>query len=429
MSEPPRPDPLAATVAAASASVARPSGRLSGFDAMRVRAYQWYILCAALQQAAESMKMLANGWFAFELTGSTAILGLTIFAQAVPQTFLSFFGGVVSDRFPRHRVWQVCNVAALILPLWISAFIFMDLITWHALVAQSFLFGIVLAFRAPARQGIMTEVVGRDKIMSAVSINQMMMNVLQFVGPAGAGFLIDILGIDWAYMIMAVFYVLAILALMPMKYERRNVSLQSRNRGSIMENMKDGFRYVGRTPDVRVVLGLTLVGGIFAMPYNQMLPAFGKTILDTSPSMLGILQSFTAVGAFAGSMTVTLLRPRMRGALFIQTTCLTGVVLTAFVLSNSFALSCIIIVAVGFGQSIRQNMGSTLIQTYTEDAYLGRVLSLNFAQNGLSSMAVFVVAIIAELVGVRYAVLGTAVLLFATGLIWWIFAERLRRLS
>ena len=373
--------------------------------------------------------MLANGWFAFELTGSTAILGLTIFAQAVPQTFLSFFGGVVSDRFPRHRVWQVCNVAALILPLWISVFIFMDLITWYALVAQSFLFGIVLAFRAPARQGIMTEVVGRDKIMSAVSINQMVMNVLQFVGPAGAGFLIDILGIDWAYMIMAVFYVLAILALMPMKYERRNVSLQSRSRGSIMDNMKDGFRYVGRTPDVRVVLGLTLVGGIFAMPYNQMLPAFGKTILDTSPSMLGILQSFTAVGAFAGSMAVTLLRPTMRGALFIQTTCLTGVVLTAFVLSNNFTLSCIIIVAVGFGQSIRQNMGSTLIQTYTEDAYLGRVLSLNFAQNGLSSMAVFAVAIIAELVGVRYAVLGTAVLLFATGLIWWIFAERLRRLS
>jgi len=375
------------------------------------------------------MKTLANGWYAFELTGSTAILGLTLLAQAIPQTFLSFFGGVVSDRFPRHRVWQVSNVAALILPLWISAFIFMDLITWHALVVQSFLFGIVLAFRAPARQGIMTEVVARDKIMSAVSINQLMMNMFQFVGPAVAGFLIDIFGIEWAYMVMAAFYLLAIFSLMPIKYERRNVSLQSRNRGSLFDSIKDGLRYVRRTPDVRVVLGLTLISGLFAMPYQQILPAFGKTVLDTSPSMLGILQSFTAVGALSGSMAVTLLRPKARGALFIQATWFMGIALVVFVLSSSFALSCAIIVAVGLGQAVRQNMASTLIQTYTEDAYLGRVLSLNFAQNGLSSMAVFVVAIIAEAAGVQTALLGTAVLLIVAGLTWRVFSPRLQQLA
>jgi MFS family permease len=258
---------------------------------LKVRAYQWYALCALLQQAAEGMKQLANPWFAFELTGSTAVLGIVLVAQAIPQTFLAFFGGVVSDRYPRQRVWQVCNVLALALPLGMSALIFLDLINWYALVAQSFFFGIVLAFRAPARQGIMTEVVGRDLIMSAVSINQMIGNIMTFVGPASAGFLIELFGIEWAYMVMAIFYVFAILSLMPIKYQRRNTSLATNRSVSFRDNIREGIRYVRRTPDVRVVLGLILVGGAFAMPYQQLLPAFGKTILHTTPSMLGTMRA------------------------------------------------------------------------------------------------------------------------------------------
>ena len=405
-----------------------PKGRLSGFDALKVPAYRWYALCAGLQGGAESMKMLANGWFAFELTGSTAILGLTVLAQAIPQTLLSFFGGVVSDRFPRHRVWQVCNVAALALPLWMAMAIFLHIITWHYLVAQSFLFGFVLAFRAPARQGIMTEVVSRDRIMSAVSINQTVTNVLQFAGPAVAGFLIAWAGIQWAYMTISIFYFLAILSLIPMKYERRNVSLKKGSRGSFVDNIRDGLKYVGRTPDVRAVLGLTLVAGTFAMPYQQMLPAFGKTILHTTPAKLGILSSITGIGALTGSMGVALLRPKGRGSLLVRTTLATGLILSAFCLSRDFILSAAIVFFVGIGQAVRQNMSSTLIQTYTEDAFLGRVLSVQFTQGGLSSLAGFGVALGAEAIGVQYAILITSVLLAAVGAIWWASSQRLRRL-
>ncbi|MDO8751055.1 MAG: MFS transporter [Dehalococcoidia bacterium] len=418
-----------ATAAAEPPIAPASNGRLAGFDALKVPAYQWYSACVGLQQAAESMKTLANGWFAFELTGSTAILGLTLLAQAIPQTLLSFFGGVISDRFPRHRVWQVCNFAALMLPLWMAASIFLGVITWQYLVIQSFLFGIVVSFRAPARQGIMTEVVGRESIMSAVSLNQMISNILQFVGPAAAGFLIGWAGIQWTYLAMAAFYVFAILSLMPMKYERRNTSLKKGSRGSVFENIKDGLKYVGHTPDVRAVMGLTLLAGMFAMPYNQLLPAFGKTVLHTTPAMLGLLSSLAGIGALTGSLGITLIRPKVRGALLIPVVFFTGVGLVAFCLSNSYVLSGAIVLVVGIGQALRQTVASALIQTYTENTYLGRVLSINFTQNGLSTTASFAVAIGAQAIGIRYAVLTTSLLLMGVGALYWVFSRRLRRLA
>ena len=376
------------------------------------------------------MKQLANGWFAFELTGSTAILGLTLLAQAIPQTVLSFAGGVVSDRFPRQRVWQVCNVLALVIPVVMAALIYLDRMNWQILVVQSFFFGIILAFRAPARQGIMTEVVGRDKIMSAVSLNQTIMNILQFVGPGMAGFIIHWAGIQWTYMTMVIFYILAILSLMPIKYQRRNISLkQGAARGSFFDNFKDGLRYVGRTPDVKVVLGLTLMAGAFAMPFSQLMPAFGKTVLGTTPATLGVLSSFIGLGALAGSMGITFIRPEVRGGFFIQTTFFTGIGIMAFCLSKSFALSCGLVAIVGVGQALRQTMASTLMQTYTEDAYLGRVISINMAQNGLSSMASFGVALGAQLIGVQYAMLITALMLTVVGGAYWMLSHRLRRLA
>ena len=74
-------------------------------------------------------------------------------------------------------------------------------------------------------------------------------------------------------------------------------------------------------------------------------------------------------------------------------------------------------------------MASTLIQTHTEDAYLGRVVSINITQMGLSSLASFGVALGAEAIGVRYAVLITAVLLAAVGALYWVFSRRLRQLA
>ena len=401
--------------------------RFQGFAALKVRAFQYYIVSSGFMQAAENMQTLANGWYAFHLTGSTAILGLTLLAQAIPQTLLSFAGGVMSDRFPRRTIWMVCLVLSAMLSFWIGISVILDTIIWQDLVIRSFFFGIIFAFRMPAKMGIISELVGRDRIMSAVSLNQALTNVMQFAGPAASGFLIALMGIEWAYMIVTGFFFLSLVVLLPMRYERKNTAIKKQ--GSFIGNVKDGWDYVRGTPNIAAVLGIGVLATAFAQPYTQLLPAFADVVLKVGPAQLGLLSSLSGIGALGGSLGITLLRPKMRGLLLIRVAFFTGIGVVAFCLTGSFVFSGIMVLLLGVAQALRGNLQQILLQTYTADGYLGRVLSIQLTQAGLTSLTAFAVALAAEAVGVQRALTGTGILLTVVGGAYYLFSRRLRQLA
>lgn len=401
---------------------------LSGFEALKIRGFQWFAVSTSLQMGAENMQTLANGWFAYQLTGSAAILGLTLLAQAIPQILLSVVGGAVSDRLPRRTVWMVCVILSGVLSFWIALSIILKTITWHDLVIRAFLFGCIVAFRMPARQGTIGDVVGRDRLMSAVSINQGLMNIMQFVGPAVSGFIIGFLGIQWAYLVVTGFFAVSALCLFFMPYQRRNLIKKGMG-GTLFANMKDGLKYAVRTPDIAAVLGLTLLGTMCALPYTSLLPAFAKDVLKIGPTKLGLLSSLSGIGALCGSTAITMGRPRARGLLFTRAVLFTGIGLVAFCLTSNYLLSCFFVFIVGIGQSLRMTLSSTLLQTYSDEAFIGRVLSIQLTQNGLTSLSSFFVALYAQAIGVQWAIMTTSVLLVITGALYYFFAARLRRLA
>lgn len=422
--------PAGEPVQTAAAVAEKPSGSRSpfgGFSALSLRAYQFYVVSITLQGMAENMQMLANGWYAYQLTGSTAVLGLTLLAQAIPQILFSFVGGVVSDRFSRRTVWMVTVVLTGMLALWLGISVLFGTIIWEDLVIRAFLFGCILAFRMPARQGLMNDIAGREHIMSAVSLQTMAENVMQFAGPATAGFLIAGLGIGSAYFIITAFYVVAALCQFFIQVPKKPVSTAKRE--SMLTSAKEGFKYIRRTPNVGAVLVFTLAASALATPYQQLLPAYAKQVLALGPAQLGILTSLTGVGALIGSVSMTIIRPKTRGPLFIKLAFFWGAVLVAFCATNSFQIAGAIALAIGAGQACALTLGLGLLNTYTESGYLGRVLSIRLTQNGLSTLSGFIVALGAEVVGVRWAIMFTSGMLVMVGAGYWVFSRRLRTLA
>jgi MFS family permease len=377
---------------------------------------------------AMNMQMMANGWFAYHLTGSPAILGATLLASAVPQTSLSFVGGVVSDRVPRRLLMMAVFTTNALLSLWIALFAQMGIITWHHLVIRAFFFGCTMPFLMPSRQGIIGELVGRERLMSAISVNQSLQNIMQFTGPAIAGFLIAWVSIHGAYYVIGGCFIMAALAMVPVKYQRRQMPRKA-GVAAFFGDIRDGLRYIGGNRNVFLVLLMTLVAVSFAMPYNSLLPAFGTDILKIGPDKLGILTSLGGAGALMGSLSIAFIGARHRGQMIIGAAFLTGVGLIAFCISESFALSSVIVLAVGAGQAMRMTLSSALLQTYTEDAYIGRVLSVQMMEMGLISLSGFFVALYAEAVGVRNALLTTSVLLVLTAAAFHVLSPRMRRLQ
>jgi len=121
-----------------------------------------------------------------------------------------------------------------------------------------------------------------------------------------------------------------------------------------------------------------------------------------------VLQSIQGVGALAGALLVASAPARGRGKLLVAAGTAIGIGLVAFALSTNFWLTLPVMIFIGMGQASRMAIGQTLIQTYTDPEYRGRVMSVWFMQFALVQFGTFLVGMLAEFVGPQIAIGGLA---------------------
>ncbi|MDA1096914.1 MAG: MFS transporter, partial [Chloroflexi bacterium] len=242
---PPHDGPPQAAVGVADG---RPQGgrgfSLKTFESLKIRNYRYYFGSNFFQMACMNMQMLATGWFMYILTGSSALLGLTMLANAIPQLVLSPFGGSIADRIPKKFTILVGLIASSALALWIAGSVSFGVITWHYLVVSSFIQGGIMALIMPSRQSFIAELVGRENLMNAVALNSATMNVTQLSAPAVAGFMVAWTGIEGVYYLMAGLYGLAFLSLLPTRAIARPSNQLAHSRQGVFADIKDGLVYV-----------------------------------------------------------------------------------------------------------------------------------------------------------------------------------------
>ncbi|MBI4236406.1 MAG: MFS transporter [Chloroflexi bacterium] len=401
---------------------------LRTFRSLKLVNFRYYMASSLFQMAAMNMQTMASGWFMYKLTGSAALLGVTMLANAIPQLLLSLAGGIIADRASKKAVLLLGLVASSLIVLWIAISTSLGIITWHYLVVSSFLQGTVMAMMMPARQAMVPELVGRDNLMNAVALNMAGMNMNRLGAPALAGFIIAGAGVEGVYYLMAALYLTAAVLALPLRQAATGIA-QGWTRRNVLGDLKDGLTYIRDNRNVAAILVFTLLGVVLSMPYVALLPVFAESVLRVGPQGLGLLMSASGLGAVIGSFYIASRGSKGRGMLYIHTVLLTGVALLAFSASGSYALSLVILVAVGLGQAGRMALNNILLQSYTEDAYLGRVMSLSMMEWGVTSLGSFVVALIAQVVGVQWAVGGTSALLVMTALYYYAFSPRIRRLD
>ena len=216
--------------------------------------------------------------------------------------------------------------------------------------------------------------------------------------------------------------------MVPVRYSSRTMAGKGGVKG-FLANVPEGLRYVQGNREVFILLLFIFATTSLAMPYTQLLPVFTTDVPRVGPEKLGILSSLSGVGALAGSLAVSWIGEGRRGLIFIQSAFFTGIALIAFTLTTSYVASAAIVLVAGAGQAIRMTMSSGLVQAYTEDRFVGRVLSIQMMQNGLTSVGGFGVALFAELIGVQFAIGLTAIGLVVTAIAFWVCSPRLRKLA
>ncbi|MDO8687751.1 MAG: MFS transporter [Dehalococcoidales bacterium] len=404
---------------------------LKTFESLKNSAYRFYFLGMVGHWGSMNMHMVTRSLLVYRLTGSAALLGFMALANAIPQVTLSFFGGAIADRVPKKRVVQAGQIGLAVVAVSVAILLTTGYISpqhpgsWWVLIVDAVIQGTIMAFMMPARQALIPEIVGREQVMNAVALNSLGMGTLRFLAPAAAGFLIDTIGFEAVYYTKTGLYLSAVFftSFIP------TTSTTTVRGGSMLADIQGGLQYMWREPAILAVLTLTLVTVVLSMPYMMLMPIFTEDILKVGATGLGVLMSLSGVGAMAGSLVLASLPNKRRGVMLLASSLVLGLGLAVFAFSGSWPLSLGLMVFIGLGQAGRQTLGSTLLQSYTDAAYLGRVMSINMMDMGLSSLGTFFAGLLAENIGAQWAIGGFAMVLVLLMILTLIFIPRIRKLD
>ena len=412
-------------------------------------AFRWYLTAMIGNWSAMQMQMIARGILTYQLTGSYAALGFVELANTFPRLIFALTGGVVADRVNRRVITQVGQMVSAVVAIAVAALLVAGLLQFWHLVVATLIQGIANSFALPARQALIPEIVGMERLTNALALNVSMMSTLRLVAPALAGFLIAFTGAASVYFLMGGLYVLATVVMFRITAANGAetsgrvdaegaVGRGSRRRaaGSMKQGLADikaALAYLWTIPVLRTLLILDMFIGMLTFPYQRLLPGFVTEILaqteDEAAIRMGILLTITGLGALSGSLFVASLPDRRRGILAIGSVALFAFALLAFANSTVFFVSIGIVFIMGIGQSMRQSLNNILIQSHTSNQYRGRISSIMLFEDGIESLGIFGIALLAAAFGAQFALSATALMMLGLALVMWVFIPSYRRLQ
>ena len=408
----------------------RRAGELRTFESLGDRNFRWFFISTLGQFGGIQTQMLAMGFIVYELTGSPGRLGLVALVNAIPSLAFSLYGGMLADRLPRRLVLQVGQAFQALLAALVAVLLFMGVLRYEHLIAVVFFQGAGMALMMPARQAMIPEIAGEERLMNAISLSAAGMTTMRLIAPAIGGALLVIASSAWLYGAVTLYYVVAIAALVPIRLATaRTASAPAARDAQGWAGVRDGIRYTARQPAILQVLALNLLIVSASMPWMFLLPGWVEDVLGLGGLHLGILLSVMGVGSLFGSLVIASLPPRRRGLLYLLSAVLLAAGVLAFATVGAFWVAALLTIVIGIGHAGRMSLSTVLLQTYVDPEYRGRVLSIYMMEFGLVALGVFAVGAIAEVVGLQLAIGGAAAILLVVSLLLFPAFKTLRGLA
>jgi MFS family permease len=341
--------------------------------ALRHRNYQLFFAGQLISLIGTWMDQVAEAWLVYRLTGSALLLGTVAFASQIPVFLLAPIGGALADRVDRRKILIATQSAMMLLTFVLAWVTLSHRVKIWQIVTLAALTGVVNAIDLPARQSFVVDMVSRADLVNAIALNSSMFNGARVVGPALAGIVVAAIGEGWCFFANGVSFIAVIAGLALMKMNRPRMAIE----GSPLENIIEGFRFVGQSGPVRALMLLLGLVSFTAMPYAVLMPLFADKILHGGAQALGLLMGCSGVGALGGALTLAM-RKTLKGlSLWVAVSCAGfGLALLVFSFSRTLWLSAALLVPTGFCMMIQMASSNTLIQSMVPDRLRGRVMAV-----------------------------------------------------
>jgi MFS family permease len=255
------------------------------FRALRYPDYFWFWSSYFISNVGSWMQSIAQGWLLFDLTASPLYLGL--FSSLRMVLLLSFFiiGGILSDRIDRRKVMLWIQFIAAGPPAPGAASVESSdsglayLRAWRGDVDY-------LGVRAASAPGLAAATGAADVLVNALALNALTWNGAGLLGPSLVGVSVGTIGIAGCFYVNVVSYLAVVAALLRLRVP---ANVQDPERGTVLQSLLGGFRYVRAEPVIFNFLAVSAIFNIFGRSYATLLPVFAKDVLRVGASGFGFL--------------------------------------------------------------------------------------------------------------------------------------------
>lgn len=368
------------------------------------------------------MQRTALVWLVYVLTDSPFMVGLISICQFLPMLLFTMVAGVIVDRIPSKRnLLLFTNCFFMLQGLIITILAFTKTITVTHIFILSAFFGILQTFEMPARQSFFPELVDRDHIMNAVSLNSSIFNLAKIIGPGLSGLVMAAGGTEFCFLVNTLSYLFVLILFYRIKTAPKPVQKHEKN---VLQDMLDGFRYIYSHNVLKVNVIIMTIICIFAFNNDVCIPIYAREVLQMDSGAYTTLMSTTGLGSFLGACYMSGRAANGINSRILKTgiITLTGTQILLFFNTN-YILAILGTMVVGFSIIVYLNMANSIFQLHTEEAYLGRVMSVySFMDCGLAPVGSFYSGTLMETAGGVYGFLGCGLgALLALGLAYVVF--------
>ncbi len=347
-------------------------GRTKTFASLANPNFRRFFGGQAVSMIGTWMQSVAQAWLVLELTGSGIALGLVIALQTLPVLLGAPYAGLIADRVDKRRLLVATQSVMGVLALALGLLTVTGTVQLWMVYVLAVALGAANAVDNPTRQSFVLEMVGPEHLRNAVTLNSVLVNAARAIGPAVAGILIATIGVGICFLINAGTFIAVIGALATLdKGALRPSPPAARSAGQLRE----GFRYVRRTPQLLVPLGMMAVVGMLAYEFQVVLPVVARSTYHGGAQAYGFLTAAMGIGAVVGGLAVASRSYTGTKALIWSSVIFGAVILLAAAAPN-LALATAAMTLVGAGSVGFLAIGNATLQLAASPMMRGRVMAL-----------------------------------------------------
>ena len=352
------------------------------FRALRHRNFLLFWSGAFLSNAGTWMQAVAQGWLVLQLSNSPFWLGVDGFMSTAPGLVFTLVGGVFADVIDRRKLLIYSQIVAGLSALTLGVLVVTGVVHVWMILALSFVTGCCMSIAGPSYLALVFDLVGREDLANAIALNSTQFQLARALGPVAAGFGFKIFGLAGCFFANGLSFAAVVIGLAMVRYDR---TLNPRATGQsvvkekrrFMQDLGDGFRYVGHRRRVSMLLLISAVTSLFGAPYIAMAPVFARDVLHLGETGLALLMGMAGAGALFGALFLAYLGDsRHKGWFVLGGDFGFAVCLIGFSLATNVVVSIIFLFALGFAIVCSVAVTNTLLQKLVTDEMRGRVMSM-----------------------------------------------------